>query len=314
MKNKKLLHILLAVIACLLWSTAFSSIKRGYNFMDDRYAFAGLRFTLAGVLLIPFSWRKRSLKEFKKNFKFILEVAFLQTFLTYALFYYALSLVDAATTAVIIGSGPIMVALMSNYMVKNDKMNIKKIFSLLIGMLGVITIFINPELMSGEWNKRVIGIIILFINVLIGAFITIRVGKKHGTVNPIFLASNHMLLGGVLLLILSRIVEGSVNFILPSEFYIILLWLAFVSATAFSLWFYILQSGILTISEVSMWKFIIPTFGAIFSWVLLKNEAPDVWSVVGIVEIMFSFIFYYGYERVSKKVIEKYRKKCEVKR
>lgn len=59
MKNIKLFNILLVIMACLLWSTAYAGIKTGYLYMDKKYAFAGLRFTLAGLMLIPISWNKK---------------------------------------------------------------------------------------------------------------------------------------------------------------------------------------------------------------------------------------------------------------
>ena len=41
---------ILAVTACLLWSTAFLGVKTGLEFMSP-LVFAGVRFTLAGVVV-----------------------------------------------------------------------------------------------------------------------------------------------------------------------------------------------------------------------------------------------------------------------
>lgn len=52
---------LLATVCCFLWGSAFPSVKIGYQLFSipsDDYAgqllFAGLRFTLAGVLVVLF--------------------------------------------------------------------------------------------------------------------------------------------------------------------------------------------------------------------------------------------------------------------
>ena len=47
----------LALVSCLLWGSAFSMIKLGYRFLSiggtaDQILFAGLRFTLAGILTV----------------------------------------------------------------------------------------------------------------------------------------------------------------------------------------------------------------------------------------------------------------------
>lgn len=235
------------------------------------------------------------------------EITILQTFITYVLFYYAIKIVDGATTAVIVGSEAIIVAIVSNYVNKGDKLNKIKLISLIIGMAGIMTMSLNPDL-TGSYNpKRYIGILIMIFNVFLASYITIRLGKRRGKVNPIFLASNNMFFGGIMLLIFSRVVEGKIDFNLPINFYLILIWLAFVSGTAFSMWYYVLEKGVLNVSEASMWKFIIPTFGVIFSWIFIKEEKPDFYSILGVIEIISSFIFYYGIGNLKK-----YREKIKV--
>ena len=45
--------IFLAIIACLLWSSAFAGIKIGLRYTTP-LQFAGIRFMLAGLLILPF--------------------------------------------------------------------------------------------------------------------------------------------------------------------------------------------------------------------------------------------------------------------
>ena len=65
----------------------------------------------------------------------------------------------------------------------------------------------------------------------------------------------------------------------PVRFFIALLWLAGVSAIAFSIWFSLLKY--VSVSWLNMWKFLIPIFGAALSWVLLPNESPTAITLVG---------------------------------
>ena len=46
----------MAFFACMLWSTAFVGVKYSLNFAPPLFI-AGIRFTLAGLILIPFAGR-----------------------------------------------------------------------------------------------------------------------------------------------------------------------------------------------------------------------------------------------------------------
>ncbi|HOG57194.1 MAG TPA: EamA family transporter, partial [Bacteroidales bacterium] len=48
-----------AIVACLLWSTAYAGIKLGLQY-DTPLHFAGLRFMIAGLMLLPFTVRPSS--------------------------------------------------------------------------------------------------------------------------------------------------------------------------------------------------------------------------------------------------------------
>ncbi|MFW5877888.1 MAG: EamA family transporter, partial [bacterium] len=53
--NKKVISTnFLAIIACLLWSTAFVGVKIGLEY-ETPLQFAGERFFISGLLILPFS-------------------------------------------------------------------------------------------------------------------------------------------------------------------------------------------------------------------------------------------------------------------
>ena len=94
MKNHSPLSIILyAVLACFIWSTAFIGIKIGFHYAKP-FSFAGIRFILAGIILIPFC---DGFSSFHKTIiargKTVLLVGIFQTFLVYGLFYTAMTIV-----------------------------------------------------------------------------------------------------------------------------------------------------------------------------------------------------------------------------
>ena len=75
-----------------------------------------------------------------------------------------------------------------------------------------------------------------------------------------------------------------------APYYISLAWLSFMSAAAFSIWFTLLQRPGVKVSELNVWKFIIPVFGALLSWIILPDESADPVAITGMVFIALSLI------------------------
>lgn len=297
--KKEQYYIILAILACVLWSTAFVTIKLGYQYMNAPFTFAGLRFMLAGLILIPFVYSKKYFLEIKKNYRLIFLLAILQTFISYAIFYFALSFVGGAVAAITIGSGPVVVATMSHFMMENERMVRKKFISLLMGVVGIILIVISTKPMTALGLKETLGVLLLLLNSIIMGFLNIKIAKYKKSINPIILNSNQMFLGGLCLFIMGNIVEGRQNYILNINFYLALIWLAIVSALGFSIWFYLLAKKEVKVSELNMWKFVIPLLGAVLSWAIMPNESANGYSILGMLLISISFIYYYKKDRIK---------------
>ena len=95
-----------------------------------------------------------------------------------------------------------------------------------------------------------------------------------------------------MLLLLSFFLEGIPNLTQPLPYYLSLIWLSAVSASAFSIWFYLLKVPGVKVSELNLWKFVIPVSGAALSWLVLPDESPTIAAVAGMVLVAVSIIFY----------------------
>ena len=58
-----------------------------------------------------------------------------------------------------------------------------------------------------------------------------------------------------------------------------------MAAVAFSIWFILLQRPGVKVSELNLWKFIIPVVGAILSWILVPDENPEWLTISGMIII-----------------------------
>lgn len=292
MKLNKKHGMLMGVLACFLWSTAFAGIKIGYRYMPLPFTFAGLRFTLAGLILIPFCWRKNAPSLIRENIKLIAYMVVLNTALGYGLYYTALKYVAGATASIIVGTGPLITAVMSHFLMKNDKMDRGKFLSIALGMVGIVVIMINTKPVTAVGQKELLGILLMLTNSSLSSYANIKVAETKGSVDGRFLTSNQMLWGGLILLAVGRGVEGSINFVQPLEFYISLFWLAMVSAVAFSIWFMAIQMDDIKVSELNMLKFLIPVSGAIITWTILPEESPTVIVLIGMALVFSSLVLY----------------------
>jgi drug/metabolite transporter (DMT)-like permease len=116
--------------------------------------------------------------------------------------------------------------------------------------------------------------------------------KSHG-IKPFVLSSASLFFGGLILYLLSIPVEGSPHYKFPLQYWLILLWLSFMAAFAFSLWFKLLQRPGVKVSELNLWKFIIPVVGAGLSWLLVPDEKPEWLTIAGMVIITASLVMFY---------------------
>ena len=280
----------LAIVACILWATAFVGIKIGLRYTPP-LQFAGLRFFISGIILLPLIGElSAKLKALKKHWKQVLVVGLLQITIQYSLFYTGLSFVPGALSAMVVGSGPLFITLVAHFMLKNDRLTIRKSFSIALGLIGVAIISLNRKELSMEGSMLGMGIAILVANNILAGIGNVVVSKTAADLPPLVLSSFSMIFGGALLFLLSLPIEGFASGPFPLEYFATLGWLSFLSAAAITIWYTLLNRPGIKVSNLNMWKFIIPVVGALLSWALLPNEYPDLIAVVGMVIIASSLL------------------------
>ncbi len=292
MKNILKHTYFLAIIACLLWSTAFAGIKIGLKYTTP-FQFAGMRFFLAGILILPLTRNYKNLFRALRDHPWqIFKVSLFQTIILYSLFYTGINMVSGAITAIIIGSQPLFAATVSSMMQKNDRLSSQKLGAISLGITGIILIAYHKGFSSENGLNQIIGILILLLANIASGVGNVFVVRQKGKMSPSILSSWQMIIGGFSIFILSLFIEPFNGFTHPYPYYISLGWLSFLSASAFTIWFYLLQRPGVLVSDLNIWKFIIPIFGAILSWLIIPEEKPEVIPIVGMIIIGASLIFY----------------------
>ena len=282
-----------AIIACLLWSTAYAGIKLGLQF-DTPFHFAGIRFIISGLMILPFTVKPAVyFSMIRNNWKVVAWVTILQIVVNYSLFYQGLNLVPGALGAVVYGAQPLIIALVAALLHKDDKLTRTKIITIIFGLSGVILISVGRQAFRLGTGMEIIGVLMLLTGNFATAGSNVIISLKSKDINPFVLSSSSLFFGGVVLYLISIPVEVRHEGPLPVKYWMILLWLSFMAASAFSIWYKLLQRPGVKVSELNLWKFINPVAGAVLSWLFIPGENPELLTIAGIIIITFSLIIYY---------------------
>lgn len=270
MKNLLRSTTFLAIVAALLWSTAFAGIKIGLQYHTP-LQFAALRFALAGIMvMVLYGQWGLYLREVRREWRFILTIGVIQVIIQYGLFYTGMNLVPGALGAMIVGSSPLFVALVAHFTHPNDRLNPLKVISILVGVAGIAIITLGRQDVEMKNPYEWVGIALLIFNNMASGYSNVLVSRFSRPLSPIILTSASLLIGGFLLFLLSLPIEGLPQGPFPWEYWTALLWLAFLSAAAFSIWYSLLKRPGVKVSELNVWKFLIPVSGAALSWLIVK--------------------------------------------
>ncbi|MDD4431063.1 MAG: DMT family transporter, partial [Bacteroidales bacterium] len=211
----------MAIIACLLWSTAFTGVKIGLNYMSP-LLFAGVRFSISGILILLYYGKfKDYFKAVKIHFWYILLIALLQTVLMYGLFYTAMNMVPGSMGAMINGSGPLFAAIVAHLFIKDDKITLRSAGSILLGIIGIVIINIGRHTKGHVGGLEMIGVLLLIANNLVSGLYNVIVKKSKREISMLVLSSASLLIGGLLLILISipfETMPTNLNF--PAEFWL----------------------------------------------------------------------------------------------
>lgn len=264
-----------AAVCCLLWGSAFPAIKIGYNLFNidssdtpSIILFAGLRFTLAGVLtvLIFSIGEKKFLIPCKKDLPKIAVLSVFQTIVQYLAFYIGLAGTDGSKASIINGTSVFFAIIISCFIFKQEKINLTKIVGCAIGFVGIVLVNIpgGTSAKSDTFSE-----ILIVVSSVSYAFSTVFMRKYSFSSNPAMLSGYQFILGGIILTVSGLALGGTLKFE-NQKAAAVLVYLALLSAVAYSLWSLLLKYN--DVSRVAVCGFMTPVFGFFLSMLLLREN------------------------------------------
>lgn len=273
--QKQSMVVLMAIICCLLWGSAFPCIKLGYQLFDipsgdssSQILFAGIRFTLAGILVILAGsvLQGEFLKPSGKAITKVLKLCMFQTVLQYIFFYIGLAHITGVKGSIVNAVNVFFTILVSCLMFRLEKLDKQKILGCIIGFAGVIIVNLGGEF---DMSFTMLGDGFLMISAFAYALSSVLIKIYGKDENPVMLSGYQFVAGGFIMILAGLIMGGRLN-IVTIKGVLLLLYMAFISAGAYTLWSLLLKHN--PVSKVAVFGFCTPIFGVILSAVILGES------------------------------------------
>ena len=261
-----------AVLANLLWGSASPCIKLGYRLFavesEDamtQILFAGIRFSLAGLLTVLFGslLRRRVLRPQHGSWGMVLALALVQTVIQYVFFYVGLSHAPGFMGSILSPTSTFFALLIAALLFRQETLNLRKLLGCLIGFAGVVIVSVNGG-GSGRFHLNGEGFLILA--ACSYGLSSVLIKRFSAREDPVVLSGWQFMAGGLLMTLGALLGGGRLHAAAPGA-WLLMLYLGSLSAVAYTLWSLLLQRH--PVSRITVFAFLNPVFGVVLSALLL---------------------------------------------
>lgn len=257
-----------ALLVTFLWSTSWVLIKFGLRADLPSVTFAGLRYTLAFLCLLPFvafnPSHRQTIREFSaRNWVELSLLGVVFYTLTQGAQFISLSFLPSATLSLLLNLSPILIAFYS-MSDRSESTSLVQWSGILLSVAGALVYFLPLALEAGQVPGLIAGVIAVMANSASSIFG--RHVNSRRMLDPLIVTTVSMGVGGLLMLGIGIFTQGMGT--LNLEQWAIIGWLALVNtAIAFTLWNKSLQT--LTAVESSIINGTMLPQIAILAWIFL---------------------------------------------
>jgi probable blue pigment (indigoidine) exporter len=273
-------YIVTGLMFSMLWASASVAGKFGLYSAEPLVLF-NTRFILAGILLLAYAYVfQKSRLPRGIEWKQLTVFGALNTTLYLGIFVIALQFITPGITTLAIALNPLFISMMSALWLKR-KIIMTEWIAIIVGILGVV-VATYPLLSTSEASPE--GLILLALSMLTYSLGAIYYSAVTWDLSRTTINAWQVFLGGILLLPFTIIFFKNENHF-DTRFWLSLAWLIIpVSVGAVQLWLRLLKSDAV---RASLWLYLCPVFGFIYSIVLL-NEPFTIFTIAGTALVMFA--------------------------
>jgi drug/metabolite transporter (DMT)-like permease len=286
-------------IISTVWGTTWLAIRIGLETVPP-FLSAGIRcLGAAAVLYALVRFRRLPVPMTQTAWKVYFSLGILTIAIPFALIYWGQQFIPTGLSSILFGAFPFWVALLSHFMLSNERMTITKAVAITLGFAGVVIIYYAETAIADP--RAFLGMSAVVVSVILQALALVLI-KKHGDpVSPMSMNFVGMTMGGTLLVLLSLVAEGGQPVTWTTPAVISLLYLTLVgSVITFVAYYWLLKK--IDAVYVSLSSFINPIVAVVLGAVILgERMPPTVFTGAGLV--MLGLLVANGkgiYARISK--------------
>lgn len=283
MKKQKV--VLLAVLATFLWGSAYPSIKIGYEIfaisgsdIGGKLLFAGIRFTMAGIMVLIYTAaadRKACIPPGNMWGRLVL-LGIMQTTIQYIFFYIGLANTTGAKSAIINSFTAFFPIMLAPLFFRDDRITGKKVLGCVLGLTGIVAINLKG---GGLGGFRLTGEGFALFAAMAQSLASIYSKKLAKHMSVMTITGYQLTMGGILLIVAGKLGNGNLTFCWQGA--ALLIYMAGLSAVAFTVWTYLLSKN--PVSTISIYNLLIPIFGTVLSGIFLKENIMTLTHLVSII-------------------------------
>jgi drug/metabolite transporter (DMT)-like permease len=292
----KLKDYFLIILMGAMWGANLSFVKAGLSGGFTLFAFAGIRFFFAGVLLFLFFASKAfffeniSLKELvlsKSDLKDTLYLSAFMIFIPYSFSFFALTIVTSGIAGIVGATIPLFTMFFAHFLTSDEKLNITKITGFFICLFGLVLLAVygkenvNLSLSKNFYKGFASG---LLASMSIG-FANVYTRKSKITKGFTVSTMYQCLISGAFFFLASFFFDNYAK-IQPKSLAYLSAGYAVTIGTAIPFVVYYNMTKRLGASRISTVTFIIPFFAIICGRLILNEKITLMSAVAGIVTLI----------------------------
>lgn len=267
--------VALATLCALLWGSAVPGVKIGYSLFGiaptdtaSLVLFAGLRFSLAGLLLLGFSAATgRSMVVSPQRGGELLVLGLISTAGQYLFYYVGLAHTSGVKVSITTSTSTFFSVLLAHFLYAGDKLTARRLAGVLVGFIGVVVVNLGGTGFDLEFSLLGEGFIVLAAVLFSVAGIY---GKRLSRDMDVMVMTGWQLLLGGLVLFAAGLAFGGHMGAVDLGGAVLIAYLALLSAAAFAIWSLLLKHN--PVGRIAIFNTLIPVFGVSLSALFLGEN------------------------------------------
>jgi len=200
-------HHLKFVVLCLVWGLTWIAVKTGVEAVPPSL-FAATRFIAAGLVMLAWAGRGKSLESFSPdNLIRLLIVSLLMIALCYGPLFWGMKFVSSGTSAVVEMSLTPLALLAFGVLAGEERWNAVGAGAMMLGIAGLCILFMPALRQAGSEGQSMLGLLAIAWAAISSAWGSVMARPLVSLYGSAFLSGATMLIGGCILLVWSLVSE-----------------------------------------------------------------------------------------------------------